>query len=155
MLLAAGWILAALAASYVLIAHRAHAKFADRHGTSKHKPALPLYTADDANACVEQFRPIAMEHRTALAGDVSFTLRRSGHLLGACFVRFDSPALSITFTGDLGRQDDPILKAPAVPHTTDYSYASRHTAIVRIRTSTPSESCRNDCSPRSRAVLSR
>lgn len=114
-----------LALCRILLPDSAHlqeedAKLANRHGTSKHKPALPLYTTDDANACLEQFRPIAMESSTALGDNVAFTLRRSGHLLGACFVRFDSPALSITFTGDLGRQDDPILKAPAIPHATDY-----------------------------------
>lgn len=100
--------------------HEEDAKFANRHGTSKHKPALPLYTADDANACLEQFRPTAIEQSTALADNLAFTLRRSGHLLGACFVRFDGPKLSVTFTGDLGRPDDPILKPPAAPQTTDY-----------------------------------
>lgn len=96
------------------------AKFANRHGTSKHKPALPLYTTQDAHACLEQFKPIPMERVTALADDVSFTLRRAGHVLGASFVRFDSPGLSVTFTGDLGRSDDAILKEPAVPLATDY-----------------------------------
>ena len=114
-----------LALCRILLPDSAHlqeedAKFANRHGTSKHKPALPLYTTDDANACLEQFKPLAMESSTALRDNVTFSLRRAGHLLGACFVRFDSPALSITFTGDLGRQDDPILKAPATPHATDY-----------------------------------
>ncbi len=61
-----------------------------------------------------------MERVTALADDVSFTLRRAGHVLGASFVRFDSPGLSVTFTGDLGRSDDAILKEPAVPLATDY-----------------------------------
>lgn len=96
------------------------ARFANRHGTSKHKPALPLYTTQDAYDCLEHFKPVPMERSTALADNVTFTLRRAGHVLGACFVRFDSPELSITFTGDLGRPDDPILKAPAVPLATDY-----------------------------------
>lgn len=115
------------------------AKFANRHGTSKHKPALPLYTMDDANACLQLFRPIAMERSTTLSDNVTFTLRRGGHLLGACFIRFDSPALSITFTGDLGRQDDPILKAPAAPHTTDYlvcesTYGDRAHPVIDTET---------------------
>jgi len=96
------------------------ARFANRHGTSKHKPALPLYTQEDANACLEQFRAVPMERSTAIAENIAFTLGRAGHILGACFVRFENAQLSITFTGDLGRHDDPILKAPAAAPTTDY-----------------------------------
>lgn len=114
-----------LALCRILLTDSAHlqeedAKFANRHGTSKHKPALPLYTTPDATACLDQFEPIELERRTGLGNDVFFTLRRSGHLLGASFVRFESPALTITFTGDLGRQHDPILKPPVVPQATDY-----------------------------------
>jgi len=58
-------------------------------------------------------------------------------VLGACFVRIESPELSLTFSGDLGRADDPILKPPAAPSATDYlicesTYGDRkHPAIDR------------------------
>ena len=33
------------------------AKFANRHGFSKHQPALPLYTREDAERCLKLFAP--------------------------------------------------------------------------------------------------
>lgn len=96
------------------------ARFANRHGISKHKPALPLYTQSDALACLQQFEPVPIGSSTRLTANTSFTLKRAGHLLGACFARIESRGLSVTFTGDLGRPNDPILKAPAIPSATDY-----------------------------------
>lgn len=96
------------------------ARFANRHGISKHKPALPLYTQSDAHACLRQFRAVPIDTCTALNDNTAFTLKQAGHLLGACFVRVESRRLSITFTGDLGRPNDPILKGPAAPIATDY-----------------------------------
>jgi metallo-beta-lactamase family protein len=96
------------------------AKFANRHGISKHKPALPLYTQSDAHACLRQFRPVPMGSSTALTPTTLFTLERASHLLGACFAHVESGGLSITFSGDLGRPEDPILKPPSAPAATDY-----------------------------------
>lgn len=96
------------------------ARFANRHGFSKHKPALPLYTQLDAQACLQQFEVVPMDTRTALGASTAFTLQRGGHLLGACFVRIESRGVSVTFSGDLGRPNDPILHAPAAPLATDF-----------------------------------
>ena len=96
------------------------ARFANRHRISKHKPALPLYTQSDALACLQQFSTVPVDRRTELDASTAFTLERAGHLLGARFVRVESRGLSVTFTGDLGRPNDPILKAPDAPSATDY-----------------------------------
>ncbi|WP_129645741.1 MBL fold metallo-hydrolase [Peristeroidobacter agariperforans] len=96
------------------------ARFANRHGFSKHKPALPLYTQLDAHACLQQFQVVSTDARTALGEATAFTLKRAGHLLGACFVRLESRGVSVTFSGDLGRPDDLILQAPASPPATDF-----------------------------------
>ncbi|HEY0682267.1 MAG TPA: MBL fold metallo-hydrolase [Steroidobacter sp.] len=96
------------------------ARFANRHGISKHKPALPLYTQNDALACLQQFQAVPIDRTTALSASTSFTLRHAGHLLGACFARLECRGLSVTFTGDLGRPNDPILQPPADPSATDY-----------------------------------
>lgn len=96
------------------------ANFMNRHGLSKHKPALPLYTRADVQACLRQFRALPMGSSTSLDAAVSLTLQPAGHLLGACFARIASPGVSVTFSGDLGRTDDPILNAPATPDATDY-----------------------------------
>lgn len=96
------------------------ARFANRHGISKHKPALPLYTQSDAQACLQQFQVVPTDSGTALNASTAFTLKHGGHLLGACFVRIETCELSITFTGDLGRPNDSILNSPAEPAATDY-----------------------------------
>jgi metallo-beta-lactamase family protein len=96
------------------------ARFMNKHGLSKHKPALPLYTQDDVQQCLRQFRPVSMETSTSLGGGISFKLRRAGHLLGASFARIEGHGVSVTFSGDLGRSNDPILHAPVAPEATDY-----------------------------------
>ncbi len=96
------------------------AAFANRHGFSKHKPALPLYTQADAQACLAQLEPVAVGSVFAPSAGVKTQLRGAGHLLGATFVRIEHEGLSLTFTGDLGRADDPVMKPPAVPLPTNY-----------------------------------
>ncbi len=96
------------------------ARFANRHGISKHKPALPLYTQSDVSACLQQFQAVPIDRTTALSAGTAFTLSHGGHLLGACFTRVECRGLSVTFTGDLGRPNDPILQPPSAPAATDY-----------------------------------
>lgn len=96
------------------------AKFANRHGATKHKPALPLYTREDADKCLEQFTPVAMDEPFAPVSSVKTVLKRAGHVLGSAFVQLHTGGTSVTFSGDLGRPTDPILKPPAAPEATDY-----------------------------------
>ena len=96
------------------------ARFANRHGFSKHHPALPLYTRADAEECLSQFQPVALERLFEPVPGVQATLRTAGHLLGATFVRLESGDLSVTFTGDLGRPNDPVMKPPEAPLPTQY-----------------------------------
>jgi len=96
------------------------ASFANRHGFSRHKPALPLYTRADAQACLSQLEPVATGSVFAPVAGVKAQLSGAGHLLGATFARIEHESLSLTFTGDLGRADDPVMKPPAVPSPTDY-----------------------------------
>jgi metallo-beta-lactamase family protein len=96
------------------------ARFANRHGYSKHKPALPLYTAEDVAACLKLFRPMDFADSRNVNAAFSFELHPAGHLLGASFVRVEAEGLSVTFTGDLGRSVDPLMKPPAPPRRTDY-----------------------------------
>jgi metallo-beta-lactamase family protein len=96
------------------------ARYANRHGFSKHRPALPLYTLDDVESCLKQFRPVDFDKPRLLGGVIRFVLRPAGHLLGAAFVRVEAEGLSITFSGDLGRPDEAVMNAPAVPEQTEY-----------------------------------
>ena len=96
------------------------ADFANRHGTSKHKPALPLYTEQDARDALRRFEPIAMEQDFAPWDGWSVRLQPAGHILGAASVRVAAGDRSILFSGDLGRSDDLLMKPPAPPPAADY-----------------------------------
>lgn len=92
--------------------HESDAERANRYGYTKHSPALPLYTEEDAKAALEKFKPVKFGHTYKLDDQLSFRLSRAGHILGAASIRVDDGATSITFSGDLGRPDDPIMRAP-------------------------------------------
>ena len=62
------------------------AEFANRHGFSKHRPALPLYTLGDAERALGHLEPLAFGSERALGGGASARLHRAGHILGASIV---------------------------------------------------------------------
>ncbi|SEA57554.1 MBL fold metallo-hydrolase RNA specificity domain-containing protein [Nitrosospira multiformis] len=96
------------------------AEYANRHGFSKHKPAAPLYTRADAERCLRLFKPIDFDEEIAVADDLSLRLRPSGHILGAALACLNIARSSIVFSGDLGRQNDLIMPAPASVGGADY-----------------------------------
>ena len=96
------------------------AEFANRHGFSKHKPALPLYTEEDARAALPHLAPIPFEQDRQLPGGGSIRLRRTGHILGAASVQLDWAGTTIVFSGDLGRYDDSTMVDPVSIDRTDY-----------------------------------
>jgi metallo-beta-lactamase family protein len=96
------------------------ARFANKHGFSKHHPALPLYTRDDAEAALAQFEAVKPGTIFAPAKGLNAVLRTGGHILGAAFVRLEAEGTSITFSGDLGRPRDALMQAPEPPQQTDY-----------------------------------
>jgi metallo-beta-lactamase family protein len=95
------------------------AEFANRHGFSRHSPALPLYTEADAVNALERLSPVDFEHPWAVGSDVSVRFTRAGHLSGAASVRVEHGSRSILFSGDLGRPHDPLMLPPAAPERAD------------------------------------
>lgn len=95
------------------------AEFANRHGFSKHRPALPLYTARDARDALERFKSIPFEIDHEIIPGVHARFRRAGHILGAAFIELDWRGTKILFSGDLGRFNDPVMIDPAQPGDTD------------------------------------
>lgn len=96
------------------------AEFANRHGLSKHKPALPLYTLKDALRSLKQLKAVEFEQRLNLAGGASAFLRRAGHILGAASIELDSEGTKVVFSGDLGRYNDATMVDPAQVEHADY-----------------------------------
>jgi metallo-beta-lactamase family protein len=96
------------------------AEFANRHGFSKHKPALPLYTLQDAVRALEQLKPLAFDQRQQVPGEATAYLRRTGHILGAASVQLDWNGTTIVFSGDLGRYGDATMVDPVPIERADY-----------------------------------
>jgi len=96
------------------------AERANRRGYSKHHPALPLYTADDAEKALRLIETRTYGETFAVTPDLSAHLRRAGHILGSATVEIQGADHSfgkLVFSGDLGRSDRPILHDPEpVPH---------------------------------------
>lgn len=88
------------------------ARYANKRGFSRHKPALPLYTVKDAEAALRLLRPIPFHNSHELPGGGSLVLRRAGHILGAASIELEWEHTSIAFSGDLGRHDDSIMPEP-------------------------------------------
>lgn len=90
------------------------ARFARRHGYSKHKDPKPLYTQADAEAALESFRTVSFDARIDLSNGIGAEFIPAGHLLGAAQIRLSLPGTTVLFSGDLGRQTDALMR-PARP----------------------------------------
>ena len=100
-------------ASYVLrdSAHlqEEDVKTANKHGYSRHKPALPLYTSEDAENTLRLFQEIKRHKKKVLDDNISAEYFNAGHILGSSFIKVekrysDKDPISILFSGDIGRQ---------------------------------------------------
>jgi metallo-beta-lactamase family protein len=96
------------------------ARYANMRGFSKHHPALPLYTQEDAERALELLVPVDFEQEVQVTKDISIKLSPSGHILGASLVMMRDAGHSILFSGDLGRPDDPLMLPPAIVRQADY-----------------------------------
>ena len=92
--------------------HEKDAENANRYGHSRHKPARPLYTRQDAEDSLRFFQPIDFNSPRALDGQTTLTLRRAGHILGAASALFEVGSTRILFSGDLGPPDSPTMIPP-------------------------------------------
>ncbi|MDX2054429.1 MAG: MBL fold metallo-hydrolase [Polyangiaceae bacterium] len=90
------------------------ARFANRHGTSKHQPALPLFTREEAEAVLRYVVPINFSTPFEPASGIRASYSRAGHILGSASLALQVEGTRITFTGDVGRSLDPIMRPPAL-----------------------------------------
>lgn len=89
------------------------ARHRNRHGTTRHAPALPLYTTEQAELALTRVRVQPFDEPFDVAPGLHSLFTRAGHILGAACVRVTSPDGSVVFTGDVGRPDDPVMLPPA------------------------------------------
>ncbi|HKP95907.1 MAG TPA: MBL fold metallo-hydrolase [Fibrobacteria bacterium] len=95
------------------------AEYARRHRFSRHADPLPLYTAADAERAMRLFRPVDWNRSLRLPGGLEAEFFNAGHILGASMIRLKHQGGSLLFSGDLGRQADPLFPPPHVLPETD------------------------------------
>ena len=88
------------------------AKYAAKKGFSKHNPPQALYEEADVEKVVQRFVPTDFAVRTKISEETFVTFRPSGHILGAAFVEVEFFGKRILFTGDMGRNEHPLLAPP-------------------------------------------
>lgn len=96
------------------------ANYLNRHHLSKHAPALPLYDRKDALHSLERLETVAWGKPFEVVPGLKAVLSRAGHMPGAASVRMDNGTSSVLFSGDVGRPNDAVLRAPDAPPTADH-----------------------------------
>ncbi len=100
------------------------ARWANKKGFSKHTPALPLYTAADAEKALTHFTPHYYGEDIFLTDSLRIKFKDAGHILGSSFVdvktTYQNKTRRVIFSGDLGRPSRPILWDPVQVYEVDY-----------------------------------
>ncbi len=95
------------------------AEYANFKKYSKHTPALPLYTYEEAVKSLEYLRPVNAAQPVEISPHFTMRTFYAGHILGARMieltVRENGKVIKILFSGDLGRFPQLILPEPVVP----------------------------------------
>jgi metallo-beta-lactamase family protein len=97
------------------------AEFYNQKKISKHDPALPLYTLEEAQDCLQYFKPVAVEATTQLSPELSVRFVRAAHILGSTMaeiaLKTDGQTRRLLFTGDIGRVRDSEVAPGKVVHS--------------------------------------
>jgi metallo-beta-lactamase family protein len=97
------------------------AAFYNKTKKSKHDPALPLYTLDEAQESLRYFKPVQVGQTTQLSPELSFRFVRAAHILGSCMAEVTlnagDQARRLLFTGDIGRVRDHAVAPGKVVHS--------------------------------------
>lgn len=88
------------------------ARYANRKGYSRHKPALPLYTLEDAEEALQLLDPVEFGVPVPVVHGVVAEFRPAGHILGSAMILIGHEGRKTLFSGDLGRPNDPVMRPP-------------------------------------------
>lgn len=91
----------------------------------KLKPIEPLYDEDDAKQVLDNMVELPLNGKKVIDDEITVSTYESGHIMGsvALFLEIkksDGNICTLTFTGDIGRKDDAIIKGPAPFPQSDY-----------------------------------
>ena len=88
------------------------AAFANRHGFSKHAPALPLYTRQDALDCLPLIKATPQRQAFTPLPGWKITFQPAGHIVGASGILVEVAGRRLFFSGDVGRPNDAVMLPP-------------------------------------------
>lgn len=88
------------------------ARYANKRGFSRHKPALPLFTIKDAERALGHLHAVDFDEPVRLSKASRARLLPAGHILGAAMIMIEGGGRRILFSGDLGRPNDPLMRPP-------------------------------------------
>ena len=98
------------------------------------EPLPPLYTAEEAEKCLEIFKPVEYDTIVDVADNIQVRYNDAGHMLGSSIIEIwvteNGKTEKIVFTGDLGNNDIPLLDSPTMIEDAEYlvmesTYGSR------------------------------
>ncbi len=88
------------------------------------EPVLPMYTAEDAEKCLEIFKPVGYDEIVDIDDNISVRFNDAGHMLGSAIIEIwateDGKTTKIVFSGDIGNNDLPLLDSPTMIGSADY-----------------------------------
>jgi len=103
----------------------------------------PLYTIEDAEACVKAMRTVHYHNAFEVAEDVEAIFYDAGHILGSASIVLEihrgERTHRLVYSGDIGRKDLPLLRDPEIPYNVDWlimegTYGSRtHDSITEAK----------------------
>ena len=125
------------------------AAFHNKRKTSKHDPALPLYTLEEAQECQRFFKPVAVGQTVQVSPELSFRFVPAAHILGSCMaevtLQADGRSRRLLFTGDVGRVRDSQIAPGKVIH---YGPQEHESADILVMESTYGNRQHPDTDPR-------
>lgn len=118
------------------------AYFANQKKYSRHDPALPLYTEQEARQVLKHLQPVTYHAPKALTEELNFEYVHAGHILGSAMIRLNythnGGQKVLFFSGDLGRSGQPLIKDPETLEKADFlllesTYGGRTHQQVDVR----------------------
>jgi len=119
------------------------ANFARKKGYSKHENPEPLYEVGDVAKIIPKLHKYFFHKEFHVSDKITARFCYAGHILGAAivelYIKGDTQTKKIVFSGDLGREEDPILDEPELIRTADIVFVESTYGARCIRHESPKE----------------
>lgn len=104
--------------------HEQDAEYANRHLNIDQPEQLPLFTEEDVIKTMGQFKIVEYNEQHDISEDISLRFTDAGHVVGSAAVHLslkeNGRTTQLTFSGDIGRYADLLLRSPQTFAQADY-----------------------------------